>query len=158
MATLAQRPVMAPLPMSTPHRVCRAVGWAMMVIGVLGFAAPLLLGMHLGFLHSVLYIVAGAFALWHGQNATTERAVRFSWILGAVFAFLGIIGLVIGEPGVPAMGNVVESTQDPFLLEVIPGWLEFGRWDHVAHLVLGTALLLSAVFWKGETARPGAAK
>lgn len=156
MATIAHRHVVhrkpvAALPRNTPQRVCRAVGWMMMVIGILGFAAPMLMGMHLGFVHSMIYISAGAGALWLGQNGTTRRAVQYSMVGGTLFALLGIAGLVFGQYGISSMGNAADIIEDSFLLEVIPGWLEFGRVDHVVHLALGTVLLLSAVLWKGAT-------
>lgn len=151
MATLTHRPDFAPLPRNNVQNVARFVGWVMLVIGVLGFAAPLLMGMHLGFIHSMVYIIAGAVALWYGQNASERKTVRFNMVTGALFAIAGIAGLVFGKYGFPSLGNVVNPVEDPFLLELIPGWLEFGRADHIVHLVLGTTLLLSAVLWEGHS-------
>jgi hypothetical protein len=150
MATIAQRPELAPLPQNTLQRVCRLAGWVMTVVGILGFAAPLLFGMHLGFVHSLLYLVVGGYALWYGQNTTERRAVRFSLASGALLALAGIAGLVLGRYGISSMGNTTDTVADPFLVAVVPGWLEFGRADHIVHLLLGTVLLLSGVLWEGR--------
>jgi len=46
--------------------VCKILGVVLLLVGVVGFAAPGLLGAHLNMAHNVVHIVSGAIALYFG--------------------------------------------------------------------------------------------
>jgi len=117
------------------------LGFAFVIVGLLGFVIPYLLDFHLSYTNNVIHIVTGAFALWCGfQSNKAARTVCF--IAGAFYGVLGLLGFVAGTPGIASVANPVE---DRFLWRLIPDVLEFGTADHVIHLVVAAAFLLAAI-------------
>ena len=118
------------------------MGTVFLVVGIAGFVSPGLGGTHLSTAHNVIHLVSGALALWFGLKGTLSSARTFSWIFGIVYGLLGVAGMVLGRPGVPAMHNM---GTDPKLLTVIPNMLELGRNDHILHIVIGVLFLAAAL-------------
>jgi len=79
--------------------VCKILGIVFLLVGVCGFVAPRLLGAHLTPPHNLVHIVSGVVALYFGFAGGIGGARAFSLIFGVVYLGLGILGLVLGDPG-----------------------------------------------------------
>src|SRR5207249_8740809 len=84
-------------------------GALLVVVGLLGFAAPGFMGMHLSVLHNVLLLSSGALAIYFGLRATPVAARTFSLVFGMLYGLLGMAGFVAGGTD--------------FALTIIPGAL-----------------------------------
>ena len=113
--------------------VCKILGVVFLLVGVIGFAAPRLLGAHLFPVHNVVHIVSGIIALYFGFAGTLAGAKIFSLVFGVVYLALGILGMALGE-GSDRMWMV--------------GPLEFGQSDHGIHILLGVIFLAGGLFTK----------
>jgi hypothetical protein len=130
--------------------VCRILGVILVIVGVAGFAAPTLLGAHLGMAHNGVHIVSGVLALYLGFAGSPGAARGFCLIFGIVYLLLGIAGFVLGHPEASTMAGMTAMGTDPKLLKVIPGTLEFGRMDHIIHIVLGIIFLAGGALGRSE--------
>jgi hypothetical protein len=124
-------------------RLCTIVGAVLLLVGLAGFAAPLLLGLHLSLAHNVIHLVSGAIALYLGTKGTESAARSFCWIFGIVYALLGVAGFVAGEPGTPSVPD--GSPADDRLLALVPGTLELGTIDHGIHVLIGILFIVGAL-------------
>ena len=113
--------------------VCKILGVVLLLVGVIGFAAPRLLGAHLDMPHNVVHIVSGAIALYFGFAGTLSTARTFCLVFGVVYLALGILGLALGT-GEDSMWMV--------------GPLHFGKSDHGIHVLLGVIFLAGGLFTK----------
>ena len=113
--------------------VCKILGVVFLLVGVVGFAAPNLLGAHLNPAHNVVHIVSGAIALYFGFAGTLSGAKTFCLVFGVVYLALGILGLVLG-------------TGDDKMWMVGP--LHLGTADHGIHVLLGVAFLAGGLLTK----------
>jgi Domain of unknown function (DUF4383) len=115
----------------TTKTVNTVLGIGFLLVGIAGFLAPSLLGLHLSPVHNAIHLVSGALALWLGLKGTLNANRTFGFGFGAVYALLGIAGFVAGS------GNAR-------LLAVAPNHLVLGTPDHIVHLILGLAFLAGA--------------
>ena len=113
--------------------VCKILGVVFLLVGVVGFAAPRLLGAHLSPAHNVVHIVSGIIALYFGFAGTLAGAKIFSLVFGVVYLALGILGMAMGE------------TPDRMWMV---GPLEFGQADHGIHILLGVVFLAGGLYTK----------
>lgn len=113
-------------------------GAFLIVLGLLGFVAPRLAGMHLSALHNVILLLSGALAIYFGLKAAAAAARTFCIVFGAVFGLLGLAGFVAG-----ALGHT---------LTIIPGALALGTMDHLVHLLLGVVFLSVGSSWRAAAA------
>jgi hypothetical protein len=120
--------------------ICTLLGIVFILVGLVGFAAPSLLGAHLSPAHNVVHLVSGALALYLGLKGSLSAAKMFCLIFGAVYLLLGVVGFAVGS-GADRM------------FQVIAGTLEFGTVDHVIHILLGAIFLIGA-FMTGGAAAP----
>jgi len=111
--------------------VCKILGVVFLLVGVIGFAAPRLLGAHLSPAHNVVHIVSGALALYFGFAGTLSAAKIFSLVFGVVYLGLGILGMALGT-GAEHMWMV--------------GPLDLGQADHGIHILLGVVFLAGGLF------------
>jgi hypothetical protein len=109
-------------------------GILLILAGLVGFAAPSLMGMHLSTAHNIVHLVSGAIALYFGLKATPASARAFCIVFGAAYGLLGLIGFAAGGPG--------------YTLTLIPGELVLGTMDHVVHVLLGAIFLIAGLFRK----------
>ena len=107
-------------------------GTLLVVVGLLGFAAPGFMGMHLSALHNVLLLLSGVVAIYFGVKATPVAARAFCLAFGMLYGLLGIAGFVAGGMD--------------FALTIIPGALVLGTMDHLFHLILGATFLVVGWF------------
>lgn len=110
------------------NRVATILGVVFLLVGILGFVMPNLLGAHLSLAHNIIHLVSGAISLWLGLKGTPAAAKNFCIVFGAVYLLLGIAGFVLG-------------TGADRMLTVIPGQLELGTMDHIIHVALGVVYL-----------------
>jgi hypothetical protein len=118
------------------------LGLVLVVVGVVGFTAPGLLGAHLSVAHNLVHLVTGTVSLAFGVKGTRAGARAFDLAFGAVYALLGVLGFVLGRPGVAVVGH---GGGDDRLWAPIPGHLELGTVDHVIHLLVGLAYVVAAL-------------
>ena len=134
--------------------IALVLGIAFILVGILGFAAPALLGAHLSVTHSIVHLLSGALALYFGLKGTLAQARLFCLIFGAVYALLGVVGFLAGSPGSPSAG--VPGPADDRLFKVLPGLLELGTVDHVIHIALGAVFLVAGLMTKSGSERVAA--
>ncbi len=77
--------------------VCKVVGLILLLLGVAGFAAPTLLGLHLNPAHNVVHIVSGVLALYFGFAGSLSGARGFCLVFGVIYLALGLFGLLVGD-------------------------------------------------------------
>ena len=134
--------------------IATILGVGFLLVGVAGFVAPQLLGMHLSVTHSVIHLVTGGASLWFGLKGTLSAARGFCLAFGAVYALLGVAGFLFGSSQTPT----VPGPADARLLKVIPGVFEVGTADHVVHILLGAVFLIGGLATKSRdrdvTTRP----
>ena len=102
------------------------LGVIFLAIGLLGFGAPNMMGMHLTTTHNIILLISGLLALFFGWKGSLQAARGLCYVFGAVFTLVGLIGLLAGGP----------------LLSIIPGQLMFGTADSIVHLIFGVLFLL----------------
>ena len=107
------------------------LGIVFLVVGLLGFAAPGMMGRPLSTAHNVIHLISGALALYSGARGTYEAACGFCIILGLVYGFLGLIGFVASGPDT--------------MLTVIPNQLMFGKMDHIVHVMLSVLFIYAGL-------------
>lgn len=132
--------------------ICKLLGAVFVLVGLCGFIAPGLMGTHLSVLHNVVHLASGAVALYLGFSGSLAACRLFCLAFGAVYLLLGILGFALGTntavtAGMPGM------TPDPNLWKLIPGQLEFGRMDHIIHVLLGIIFLIGGFMTKADVVR-----
>ena|SRR2546421_7082502 len=113
--------------------VCKILGVLFILVGLIGFVSPTLLGAHLSPVHNVIHIVSGAIALYFGFAGTLSAAKIFCLVFGVVYLALGILGMALGT-GAEHMWMV--------------GPLHLGTADHGIHILLGVIFLVGGLFTK----------
>ena len=113
--------------------VCKILGVVFLLVGVLGFVTPNLLGAHLTTPHNVVHLVSGAIALYLGFAGSLSAARAFCLVFGVLYLGLGILGM--------AVGTAPDRTW-------IVGPLHFGQADHGIHVLLGVVFLAGGLFTK----------
>jgi hypothetical protein len=117
------------------------VGTTLVVLAFVGFVVDNLLGAHLSPAHNYIHLVGGALLVWFGFK-NERQAKKCSLIFGAFYGVLGLLGFIVGTPGMPSVGNLV---RDDSLWLLSPEHLELGSRDHAIHLVLAAVLLGGAL-------------
>jgi hypothetical protein len=125
------------------------LGAGFLLVGLLGFVVPGLLGAHLSVAHNVVHLVSGAAALFFGLKGSLANARMFCIVFGAVYALLGILGFIAGGQSAVS-GGMPGMSPDSHLLKVIPGVLELGTADHLIHIVLGAIFLVGGFLTKAD--------
>ena len=117
------------------NRIATILGVLFLLVGLLGFVMPGLLGAHLTLAHNVIHLVSGAVSLWIGLKGTPSGAKTFCLVFGSVYLLLGVVGFLLG-------------TGDDRMLTLIPDKLMFGTMDHIIHVVLGGIYLFGGLSTK----------
>lgn len=111
--------------------IATLLGVVFILVGLIGFAMPGLLGAHLTPAHNVVHLVSGAIALYLGLKGSLSAAKMFCLIFGAVYLLLGIVGFAAGI-GEERMFDVA-------------GILHLGTMDHIIHVLLGVIFLIGGL-------------
>ena len=120
--------------------VCKILGVVFVLVGIAGFVMPGFLGTHLSLAHNLVHIISGAIALYFGFAGSASAARGFCIVFGLVYLLLGIVGFVMGHPGVSTIPGMM--MEDSKMWKVIPGTLELGKMDHIVHCLLGVVFLI----------------
>jgi len=113
--------------------VCKILGVVFLLVGICGFAKPMLLGAHLTPPHNVVHIVSGVIALYFGFAGSLSGAKGFCLVFGVLYLALGVLGIALGAP--------------PDRMWMV-GPLHFGQTDHGIHGLLGVIFLAGGLFTK----------
>jgi preprotein translocase subunit Sss1 len=133
-------------------RIATLVGVVFLLVGIVGFIAPHLLGAHLSMAHNLVHIISGALALYFGLKGTLAQAKLFCIVFGIVYALLGVVGFIAGSKGNFTIPGMTDMSDDRWL-PVIKGTLELGTVDHVIHIVIGLLFLIGGFLTKADTSR-----
>jgi len=117
--------------------VATLVGVVFILIGIVGFIQPNLLGAHLGKAHNGIHLVSGAVSLYFGTKGSLGSARQFCIIFGLVYGLLGAVGYFVG-------------TGHDHMLELPK--LILGTRDHIIHIAIGLLYLIG-----GFTTKTGGA-
>jgi hypothetical protein len=126
------------------------------LVGLLGFLAPGLLGMHLSMAHNLIHLISGAIALYLGLKGTLSAARLFCIVFGVVYLLLGVVGFLAGSSaphGVAGVDAAHHGATDASLLKVLPGSLELASMDHIVHILLGLVFLIGGFLTKADVRR-----
>jgi hypothetical protein len=137
--------------------ICKIMGVVFILVGIVGFLAPGMLGMHLSLAHNLVHIVSGALALYFGFAGTLSGARLFCIVFGIVYALLGVAGFLAGGGTAHSPGLGVDAGHhgggDSNLLAVLPGSLELASMDHIVHILLGIVFLAGGFLTRADVAR-----
>jgi hypothetical protein len=114
--------------------ICKVLGVVFLVIGLLGFIFPNLLGMHLSGAHNIIHLISAALALYFGFAGSPSAARTFSLIFGAVYLLLGALGFF-------APGSVIGLLQAHHAL----GGLRSLAADNIVHILLGAVFIIAGL-------------
>ena len=117
------------------NRIATILGVLFLLVGLLGFVMPNLLGAHFTLAHNVIHLVSGAISLWLGLKGTPGGAKTFCLVFGLVYLLLGVCGFLLG-------------TGDDRMLTLIPDQLMFGTMDHIIHVLMGAIYLFGGLTTK----------
>lgn len=113
--------------------ICKILGIVFVLVGLLGYAAPNLMGMHLSGRHNIIHLISGVLALYFGFAASLSAARTFSIIFGIIYLLLGILGFA--SPNTVAA--LIQAHQ-------APGAMDSMTPDNVVHIVPGIIFLAGA--------------
>ena len=115
------------------NRIATILGVVFLLVGLLGFLMPGLLGAHLTGAHNIIHLVSGAIALWLGLKGTPSAAKTFCLVFGLVYLLLGVAGFLLG-------------TGDDKMLTVLPDQLDVRqRWTTSSTWPSGLVFLIGGV-------------
>lgn len=131
--------------------ICKILGVVFLLVGLIGFAKPDLMGTHLSVVHNIVHIASGAIALYLGFAGTLSAARLFCIVFGLVYLLLAILGFALGSSAASTIPGMTHS--DPNLWKVLPGQLELGRMDHIIHVLLAVLFLIGGFLTKDDVRR-----
>jgi hypothetical protein len=133
--------------------LCKLLGIVFILVGIVGFLAPGLLGMHLSLAHNLVHIISGALALYFGYAGSLSGARLFCIVFGIVYLLLGVVGFLAGGSGAHTVAGVPAThhgSGDSSLFAALPGTLELGSMDHIVHLLLGIVFLVGGFMTRAD--------
>jgi uncharacterized protein DUF4383 len=108
--------------------VATLVGVVFILVGIVGFFSPNLLGAHLGKAHNLVHLVSGAASLYLGMKGSLSAARQFCIIFGIVYGLLGVGGYFLGA----GPDHMLDLTK----------YLMLGTRDHIIHILIGVIYLI----------------
>jgi hypothetical protein len=114
--------------------ICKILGVVFLIVGLLGFLSPNLLGMHLSGIHNIIHLISAALALYFGFVASPSAARAFSLIFGVIYLLLSGLGFI-------APGLVTELLR----ARHAPGASRGLSADNIVHLLLGALFLIAGL-------------
>jgi hypothetical protein len=134
---------------SLPNIVAVVMGAGFLGVGLAGFISPDRFHAHLNWAHNLIHIVTGAAALGAGLLGNLGCARSFNLTFGLLYGGLGLLGFVLGSPGVATVGDLAH---DERLWGLIPEILEWGTVDHSIHLLTGLLFVIGGLVGFSEAA------
>jgi len=126
--------------------VCKILGVVSILIGVIGLFAHDLLGMHMTLAHNLFHLLTGGLALYYGFTGTNEAAHIFSWIIGAIYLLVGVLGFI--TPGL--IERILRVNSSVMSVSLMP--------ENIVHLLIGAIFLIAGVLSEPQPVAPTAAK
>jgi len=114
--------------------ICKVLGVVFLIVGLLGFVSPRLLGMHLSGIHNIIHLISAALALYFGFVASPSSARSFSLVFGAIYLLLGALGII--APGI--VGALLQAHETPGRVYNLAA-------DNIVHLLLGAVFLVGGL-------------
>jgi hypothetical protein len=133
---------------SAANRACWYVGFFLLSVGVVGFVAPNVWEFHFGYGHNLINLFAGVLTMWIGITRKGPTAKSFALWAGALFMLWGVSGFIFGQHLI-----VDGAVQSRYFMTWSEGSLEFGRWDHYLHAIVGLALFMTGAVSKSKMFR-----
>ena len=107
--------------------LCKILGVVLLIVGLVGFATPNLLGMHLTPIHNIVHLLTAAIALYLGFAGSAEGARTFCAVFGSIYLLLGILGFaapnvvasIIGHPGPVTSGDLTPDNAVHLFLGIV---------------------------------------
>ncbi len=121
--------------------IATVIGVVFILVGIVGFLSPELMGAHLGPVHNVVHLVSGAASLYFGTKGTLASARSFCIGFGLVYGLLGVVGFFAGSG-------------EHRLLEL--PYLTLGTMDHYIHIAIGALYLIGGFMTKSGGASAAA--
>jgi hypothetical protein len=121
-------------------RIATILGVVFILVGLLGFVMPNLLGAHLNATHNLVHLISGAVSLYFGLAGTLSGARLFCIVFGLVYLLLGVVGFLMGDAANDRMFNVGDL-------------LHLGTMDHIIHIVLGIVFLAGGFLTRADIDR-----
>lgn len=110
--------------------VSKIIGIVLLLVGIVGFLLPSVLGMHLTFIHNLVHLATALVALYFGFAASPRAASSFCQVFGVVYLLVGVLGFVFPTIVVSLlMGH--NMTESPSLIM-----------DNIVHLLLGVVFMV----------------
>lgn len=109
--------------------LCKVGGLIFLIIGLVGFATPTLMGFHLTPIHNIIHIATGLIALYLGFAGSYDGAKMFCLIFGVVYLLIAIIGFM--APG--TLASILGHPGPMSSADLMP--------DNVFHLLVGIVFL-----------------
>ena len=128
--------------------IATTFGAVLILVGLAGLASPTFFGAHCNGVHNLLNLLAGALVVYAAQKAGPATLFWTCLSVGLVFLVLGLGGMILGRPGA---SSFVGIPPDMRMFVVWPGFLEFGRNDHILNIFFGVSLTIAAVVSIAET-------
>ena len=113
--------------------LCKVMGAVLLLVGILGFAQPRLLGMHLGPVHNVIHLVSGGAALYLAANASRSSVRTFCLVFGGMYLSLAVLGVLAPDVAAAMLGHDVHLSAHA----LAP--------DNAVHLLLGGVFLAAGL-------------
>jgi hypothetical protein len=126
------------------------IGVLFLLIGLTGFVFHNAFGTHLSWVHNVIHLVSGAASLYLGLKGSLPAVKLFSYLFGAFYLGLGVVGYWLGMVQSTHLPPHVADGYNEHMFRVIPGYLELGSVDHLLHFVIGAAYLIGAVMTRSN--------
>jgi len=136
--------------------ICKILGVVFILVGIIGFLAPGLLGMHLSLAHNLVHLISGALALYFGFAGTLSAARLFCIVFGVVYGLLGVAGFLLGSTGAHGAAGVPaghHGATDSSLWALLPGSLELASMDHIVHILLALVFLVGGFLTRADIDR-----
>lgn len=111
--------------------IATLLGVVFILVGLLGFGVPGLLGAHLSPAHNIVHLASGAIALYLGLKGSLSATKLFCLVFGVVYLLLGVVGFLAGD----GEGRMLH----------IGDILHLGTVDHIIHVVLGSIFLIGGL-------------
>lgn len=109
--------------------LCKVGGLIFLILGLVGFATPNLMGFHLTPIHNIIHIVTGLIALYLGFAGSYAGAKTFCLVFGVVYLLVAIIGFMAPGTLASILGHAGPMTAADFMP------------DNVFHLIVGIVFL-----------------
>lgn len=114
--------------------LCKILGVVLLIVGLAGFVAPTMLGMHLSPVHNIVHLLTAAIALYLGFAGTASAARTFCLAFGAIYLLLGILGFVAPD----AVAGIIQAHD-------VPGVTRNLTPDNAVHVLLGIVFLAAGL-------------